>query len=240
MGLILAFDTATAATSVALGRGDQIHEARHDPGPGERPGHQTMLLALVDQAFAQAGASWDDVERLAVGIGPGTFTGLRIGIATARALAQGRGIPLLGVSTLEALAMGSTRPSQQIGDVDAKRESTPVLAVLDARRGEAFAAAWLGDRRLLAPAALSPDALAEAAAGLPGTALAVGDGAVRFRERLEAIGADVPPDDAAVHRVSARRHLGLAEKAPAGGTDQVLPEYLRVPDAQISHAERAR
>ena len=227
MGVILGFDTATPATAVALARGDDVVEARHDPAPGERPGHQTMLLALVDRVMHEAGASWDDVERLAVGVGPGTFTGLRIGVATARGLAQARGLGLVGVSTLEALARG----------VDAPR---PVLAVLDARRGEAFAAAWHGSERLLAPAALSPDALAAAAAALPATPLAAGDGAVRFRERLEAIGADVPPDDDAVHRVSARGHCHLAAGLPAGGPDGILPEYLRVPDADITHAKRAR
>jgi tRNA threonylcarbamoyladenosine biosynthesis protein TsaB len=222
--VILAFDTATPATTVALGRGDDVHEARHDPGPGERPGHQTMLLALAEQVLSEAGLGWGDVERLAVGVGPGSFTGLRIGVATARALAQASGLELVGVSTLEALARGA-------GD-GAASEPRPVLAVLDARRGEAFAAAWLGAERLLAPAALAPDALAAAVAALPAPPLAAGDGAVRFRERLEAIGADVPPDDAAVHRVSAREHLRLAVGAPAGGLDQTLPEYLRVPDAQ--------
>src|SRR5829696_7945223 len=151
MGVILGFDTATPATAVALARGDDVVEARHDPAPGERPGHQTMLLALVDRVMHEAGASWDDVERLAVGVGPGTFTGLRIGVATARGLAQARGLGLVGVSTLEALARG----------VDTTR---PVLAVVDARRGEAFAAAWHERERLLAPAALTPDALAAAVA----------------------------------------------------------------------------
>lgn len=228
MGLILAFDTATPATTVALARGDELFEARHDPGPGERPGHQTQLLALVDRVMAQAGAGWGDIDRLAVGLGPGTFTGLRIGVATARALAQARGIPLVGVSTLEALAEG------------APADGRPVLAVLDARRGEAFAAAWAEGERILAPAALAPDVLIERVAALPVPPLAVGDGAVRFRERLEAIGADVPPDDAAVHRVSARRHCRLAAAAPAGDLDEILPDYLRVPDAEITRRERAR
>jgi tRNA threonylcarbamoyladenosine biosynthesis protein TsaB len=230
MGLTLGFDTATAATTVALARGDEIlAEARHDPGPGERPGHQTMLLPLIDRVFSIGSAGWDDIERLAVGIGPGTFTGLRIGIATARALAQARGLGVVGVSTLEALAVHAIGPDP----------SACILAVLDARRGEAFAAAWVGGQRVLAPAALSPDALAAAAAGLPSTPLAVGDGAVRFRERLEAIGADIPPDADAVHRVSAREHCRLAAGVPAGGPDQLLPEYLRVPDAKITNPERA-
>jgi tRNA threonylcarbamoyladenosine biosynthesis protein TsaB len=241
MGLILAFDTATPATTVALARGDEVAEARHDPAPGERPGHQTQLLALIDEVMRDAGAGWEDIDRLAVGVGPGTFTGLRIGVATARALAQARAIDLVGISTLESLAMqaegsGPKTCMHAIGS----DPSACTMAVLDARRGEAFAAAWRGADRLLAPAALSPDALAAAAAALPAIPLAVGDGAVRFRERLEAIGADVPPDADAVHRVSARQHCRLAAGVPAGGPDEILPEYLRVPDADTSHAKRAR
>ena len=232
MGLILGFDTATPATTVALARGDEIVEARHDPAPGERPGHQTMLLALVDRVLREGGASWEDVERLAVGVGPGTFTGLRIGVATARALAQARGIGVVGVSTLEALAREAEAEA-------GAGEGRVVMAVLDARRGEAFAAAWRGDERLLDPAAFTPEALAAAARALPAPPLAAGDGAIRFRDLLEAIGADNPPDDAAVHRVTARRHCRLAVGVPVGGPDQILPEYLRLPDAQTT-AQRAR
>jgi tRNA threonylcarbamoyladenosine biosynthesis protein TsaB len=233
MGLILGFDTATPATTVAVARGDEIlAEARHDPAPGERPGHQTMLLVLVERVLREGGAGWDDVARLAVGIGPGTFTGLRIGVATARALAQARAVELVGVSTLHALARGALQPG-------GSGPTGCTLAVIDARRGEAFAAAWLGGECLLAPAALSPDDLAAAAAGLPSPPLALGDGAVRFRERLEAIGAEIPPDADAVHRVSARQHCRLAAGIPAGGPDRILPEYLRVPDADTVHPERA-
>ena len=105
-----------------------MFEVRDDPEPGARPMHAARLLAAAEEALGAAGVGWEDVDRLAIGVGPGSFTGLRIGIATARALAQGRGLPLVGVSSLEALARGAAAPL--------------VLAVLDARRGEAFAAAW--------------------------------------------------------------------------------------------------
>jgi tRNA threonylcarbamoyladenosine biosynthesis protein TsaB len=231
---ILAFDTATPATSVALALGDgRTLVRRHEPGEGERPGHATQLLPLAVELLEQAGLGWGDLDRLAVGVGPGTFTGLRIGVATARALAQARGLPLVGVSTLRALAAG-------VPDGDPS-----VLAVLDARRGEAFAAAWApgaaGDptsEPLLAPAALSPAALAEAVSALPRAPLAVGDGALRFRDELETAGAAVPADGSPQHRVDAAVHCRLAGRAEPTGPEAVLPTYLRLPDAELALRRR--
>jgi tRNA threonylcarbamoyladenosine biosynthesis protein TsaB len=219
---IVAFDTATPATAAAVCRGDDVWEVRHDPAAGERPGHASELLGALRWALDGAGASWDQVSRIAVGVGPGGFTGLRIGVATARALAQALGTPLVGVSTLEALARG------------AGEESRPVVAVIDARRGQAFAAAWAGDEQLLRPAALAPEDLAERVAGLATAPLAVGDGAIRFRTYLEGAGAEVPADGAPPHRVRARNHCRLAASRTAEGVAAVLPDYLRLPDAQIA------
>ena len=224
--IVLGFDTATPATAVALRRDDgRAFEARHDPAPGERPGHAHRLLALIEQVLAESELGWDRVERLAVGTGPGTFTGLRIGVATARALAQARDLPLVGISTLRTLAEGAR---------EAMPEAHFVLAVLDARRGEAFAAGWDGSREALAPAALAPDALAEALANLPAGPLAVGDGAVKFRSTLERAGAAIPADGSPLHRVAARHLCRLAAGAQAGSREAVLPEYLRLPDAELT------
>lgn len=223
--VVIGFDTATPATAAALLRADgRAFEARHDPAPGERPGHAALLLGLLEQVLADAERGWEDVERIAVGTGPGTFTGLRIGVATARALAQARGLPLVGVSTLRALAAGAQ---------EAMPEADPVLAVLDARRGEAFAAAWSGETEVVAPAALTPEALAERVAALPASPLAVGDGAIRFRDSLERAGAVIPGDGSPLHRVAARHICRLGTRAPEGGRDTVLPEYLREPDAEL-------
>ena len=139
--IVLGLDTATTATVAGvLDASGTVVEVRDDPEPGVRPAHANRLLAAAEEALERAGLGWDEVERIAVGVGPGSFTGLRIGIATARALAQARGLPLVAVSSLEALARGA-----------GTREL--VLAVLDARRGEAFAAAWRGgDARAAAPA----------------------------------------------------------------------------------------
>ncbi|MGI8728721.1 MAG: tRNA (adenosine(37)-N6)-threonylcarbamoyltransferase complex dimerization subunit type 1 TsaB [Solirubrobacteraceae bacterium] len=130
--IVLGFDTATSATVVALldGAGpDGGDELRHDPREGERPGHGRSLLALAHALLERSGLTFAGVDRVAVGLGPGGFTGLRIGVSTARALAQGAGAGLVGVSTLHALA-AAAEPDDRKG----------VMAVADARRGKVFVA----------------------------------------------------------------------------------------------------
>jgi tRNA threonylcarbamoyladenosine biosynthesis protein TsaB len=228
---ILAFDTATPATAVALALADgSVATRRHEPAEGERPGHATQLLPLALELLDEAGIDWPALDRVAVGVGPGTFTGVRIGVATARALAQARELPLVGVSTLRALALGANPAPAALG---------AVLAVLDARRGEAFAAAWgLDGSELLAPAASAPEALAAAVSALPAPVLAIGDGAIRFRLQIEAAGAEVPADDSRAHRVDATAHCRLAATMEPSVRDAVLPSYLRLPDAELALRRR--
>jgi len=233
---ILGFDTATPATTVALsGMGGVVYTARDDPQPGERPGHATRLLPLTAAVLNRAGIGWDGVDRIAVGVGPGTFTGLRIGIATARALARGRDIPLVGVSTLQSLALARSDDGAVSAGLDA------VFAVIDARRGEVFAASWRideaqeFDNALLLPRAFAPEVLAQLIAPLGEAALAIGDGAIAFREVLERSGAFIPDDDSQLHRVTATNHCRLAARLQASVPDEVRPDYLRAPDAEMSH-----
>ncbi len=231
---ILAFDTATRATAVALELGEEhVVEARDDPGPAERPAHATRLLALAVQLLDEANLGWQELDRLAVGTGPGTFTGLRIGIATARALAHALGIPLAGVSTLQALASRAAREAREESDAG---EVKTVMALIDARRGEVFVAAWSGSRSqpMAGPAALAPDRLDVQVRRLPAPILAVGDGAVAFREVLEGYGVLVPPSQSQLHKVTATEHCRLARGAVAGDPEEVHPEYIRLPDAEIS------
>ena len=239
--MILGIDTATAATAAAVwapeGVGGHGYEARDDPAADARPAHATRLLALVEEALETAGAGWDDVERIAVGVGPGGFTGLRHGIATARALAQARDLPLAGVSSLEALAAGA---AEELATGGGLCDDVPtVLAVIDARRGEVFAAAWRGAERLLEPVAIAPaDLAAHLAAGPLAAAQAVGDGAVRFRKELERAGAAVPADRSPAHRVSALQVCRLGAVGEPAGRDALVPDYRRDPDAALPKPPR--
>jgi tRNA threonylcarbamoyladenosine biosynthesis protein TsaB len=233
---ILGLDTATAATVAAVcdTAAGSVSERRDDPPAGARPRHGSRLLELAIGSLGDAACSWDELDRIAVGVGPGTFTGLRIGIASARALADARGIPLFGVSTLRSLAL-CAGPAAREADAGA------VAGVIDARRGELFAAAWplaAGEDHavmpIVAPAAWEPNALARALRELDVRILAVGDGAIPSRQLLEQCGAVVPPDTSAHHRVSAIGHCRLASAMPQDAAGDVAPAYLRLPDAEIT------
>jgi tRNA threonylcarbamoyladenosine biosynthesis protein TsaB len=227
---VLGFDTATPDTVVALATdGAEPLELRHAPAPGERPGHASQLLPLARSLLDRAGLAFADVERIGVGVGPGTFTGLRIGVATARALAQSAGAEVAAISTLRALAAAAGHDG-------------PVLAVLDARRGEAFAAAYANDgTEVLAPVAVKPDALPGLIADRPEppeTWLAVGDGALAFREKLEPAAIAVPADGHPSHRVSAVAICRLASTTAPVARDTLVPDYVRLPDAEQTRLRR--
>lgn len=220
--IVLAFDTATPRTVVGLDvPGREVASATHTPQEGEKPGHAAQLLPLADGLLAAAGFTAADVGRIGVGVGPGTFTGLRIGVATARALAQATGAELAAVPTLAALADAATH----------RGHDGPVLAVLDARRGETFAQPFTGATPLAPPAAVAPDALVALLDAAPGAWLAVGDGAVRYRDVLPEGLATVPPDDDPAHAVDAAALCRLAAAVPPAARDALVPEYVRAPDA---------
>jgi tRNA threonylcarbamoyladenosine biosynthesis protein TsaB len=191
--LILAFDTATdVATSALVDDGEVL---------GERSSRAATVLEDIDALLRQASAQTRDIGALAVGTGPGSFTGVRVGLATARGLALALGVPVAGVSTLDALAAGAPG----------------AIPVIDARRREIFV--LQGEPRVLAPEDLELDQ----------GALCVGNGAVRYRSVLEAAGAEVPPDEDERHLPRARFHAQLARDF--GPAEAVEPLYLRVPDA---------
>jgi tRNA threonylcarbamoyladenosine biosynthesis protein TsaB len=234
---IVGIDTATSATSVAvIAPGGAEVERRDDPAPGERPRHAESLQLLLEAALEEAEVSWDDVGRICVGTGPGGFTGLRLGISTARALAQGHDLPIVGVSSLEALAWGIELVSPQEVDLPGHPDlHGPVLAVIDARRGEVYAASYRHHRTTMEPVAITPAELAERLAARRewgrNPMLAVGDGAVRFRAELERAGVAVPADGSRAHLVSALMVCRLGRAREPVDRDALLPDYRREPDA---------
>jgi tRNA threonylcarbamoyladenosine biosynthesis protein TsaB len=173
----------------------------------ERTSVPARLLEDVDALLRQGGTKATALEGLAVGTGPGSFTSLRMGLSAARGLALALQVPVAGVSTLEALTAGTQG----------------ALPVIDARRREVFT---LLDGE---PVAIDPAELPLE----PGT-VCVGDGAVRYRETLEAAGAKVPPDESEQHVPRARFHAALARDF--GPAEAVEPLYVRVPDAERSVA----
>jgi tRNA threonylcarbamoyladenosine biosynthesis protein TsaB len=193
--LILAFDTATdVATSALVGDGEVL---------GERASRAVRILEDVEALLEAADLRAEDVEGLVVGRGPGSYTGLRMGLVTARTLAISLNVPLAGVSTLDALAAGSPG----------------AMPVIDARRREVFTLA--DEHPVCRPV---EDVAVEA-----GTAY-VGDGALRYRTLFEKGGGVVPPAEDPVHVPWARYHAALAQDF--GVAESVEPIYLRVPDAE--------
>jgi tRNA threonylcarbamoyladenosine biosynthesis protein TsaB len=216
---LLGLDTATAATAACLLRSDgEAFEVVPEPAAlFHRPAHARELMPALARVVDEAGLTFAELGAVAVGRGPGKFTGLRIGVATARAIAVARSLPVHGVSSLAALASGAKAPW--------------TLAVIDARRGEVFAALYEGDEERWPPFVARPEQLAERMRAQPETLVAVGDGAVRFRTELEAAGARVPAGDDPRHVVRALHVCRLGRKLPPAAPEAILPDYLRTPDA---------
>ncbi len=185
-------------------------------------------MPAVARCLGDARMEWGELDAIAVGVGPGMFTGLRIGVATARALAQSLAVELRPVSSLAALAAGGADDPARNGSGPAR----PTLAVIDARRGEAFAGSYEGSTVVWEPFVVAPEELGERLREQGVTPLAVGDGAVRFRDVLEQAGAEVPADDSPAHVVRGLSICRLAATVAPTPVEAVLPDYLRLPDAK--------
>jgi tRNA threonylcarbamoyladenosine biosynthesis protein TsaB len=217
--LILALDASTPNVTVAVAHaeGDRREVLAEASCPSR--GASETLLPAVHAVLGLAGAELSSVERIIGGTGPGTFTGIRIALSTARSLALATGAALCASSTLAALAA----PALLSGAPD-------VLAVLDARRKQVFARRYTTAGPEEEVLCLRPEDLSavEKPAGRP---MLVGDGAVRYREELSGIGV-ILPEQSPLHRVTAAGHVLSANLAPVD-PGKLVPVYVREPDAEV-------
>ena len=213
---ILALDAAAGACSAALWRDGRVAARRYEL---RARGHAELLVPMAQAVMREAGLDYAALDAFAVTRGPGTFTGLRIGLAAARGFALAAGLPLIGLTTLEVLAAG----------VPEALARGAILAVLEARRGEVYVQAFgAGLEPLCDPAALAPDAaLALVAERRP---VLVGDAAPRLARLFGARAVVAPGDGQPDAAVAAR--LAASRPPPPPGT-AVAPLYLRAPDARM-------
>jgi tRNA threonylcarbamoyladenosine biosynthesis protein TsaB len=216
--LVLAFDTSTTIATVAVARVEERREVLAEisvSGTGSGSSSEALLPA-VHSALELCGLGLGEIDLILVGLGPGTFTGIRISAATARSLAFGSGVGVTGGDTLSALAAPAL---QALG------EGESVLSVVDARRGEVFAQRYgkgePGDILCAVPESL-PESMS--------SALVLGDGAVRYRDKLARLGR-IPSDVSPLHRVTAAGMVWASDLSPVA-LDELAPIYVRQPDAE--------
>jgi len=217
---LLGIDTSTPASAACVLRadGESFEVVPRPERLAAPPAHARELMPAVAEAMERAQLAFDELDAIAVGVGPGTFTGLRIGIATARALAGAAGVGLRPVSSLAALAAGID------GDL--------ALPLIDARRGELFAALYGRDGRIVWPPSVAPpERVAERVREQGLRVRSAGDGSIRFRRVLEAAGTTVDRDESGAHVVRALHVCRLGQAVADEPPEAVLPEYLRQPDA---------
>jgi len=223
--LILAFDTSVAAVSAALWRDGTVLAARREV---MAQGQAEALMPLIESLMAEAGVSYGEFDRIAVTAGPGSFTGVRVGLAAARGIGLAADKPVIGVMTTEVLAAA-------VPEAERTHEKTRVLAAIDTKRGDLYVHRF--DARLHEDAhvrALAPAALA--AWMEDGPIVVVGDAAAlvvaALGPRAQLSTADALPDASVLARLAARREPSA---------DGPLPVYVRPPDAIIpQHGGRLR
>lgn len=229
--IVVGIETSTPRTSVAIGSEREILGAISVAGKAR----QEAVTPALDQLRGWAGIELSQIGGVAVGIGPGLFTGLRVGIETAKTLAQVLAVPIVGITSLDALAF-SVRHTHKL-----------IVAVIDGRRGEVFYAIYRalpgGVVRGSDYVVGTPDHLSAELESLPGEMLAVGDGAILYRDQL-ALGSRVEfaspmrahPEAAALVELAVPRFL----REEHDRLHDVVPMYLRRSDAEIAWDRRER
>lgn len=218
---LLAVDTTTPRGSLALLEDDEVRvEVRREAAEG----HSRWLLPAVADALEGLGVTPAQIDGFAVTVGPGSFTGLRVGIATVQGLALAAGRRVVGMSSLDVLALG------------AAGEADTVVALLDAFRGEVFAGVFDGGETLRGARRVGP--VEGVLDGLKGPVAFVGEGALRYRDRIEARvpGARFPAVDLFLATRLGRAAMSALRRGETTPPAEIRPLYLRGADARPSRS----
>jgi tRNA threonylcarbamoyladenosine biosynthesis protein TsaB len=234
---VLAFDTALDACSAAVWSDGAVLAAE---SVAVARGHAELLFPMLARVLGAAGKDYGDIDRVGVTIGPGSFTGVRVGVAAARGLALSLAKPAVGITTLEAIAATALA-----GPADMTPDGTPLAVTLDARRGEIYLQVFAAvptsgsscPTALTSPVVIGLD---EAARRLPaGPVIVVGSGAGLLRQvlgdsrEIRALDGPVLPDAGVLASIAAERRIARDAPPPS-------PLYLRAPDAKLPDAPAAR
>lgn len=228
--LILGIDTATSCVSVAVG-GHEGVLASTQTARGRQ--HAETLTPAIEFTCRQARIELSEISVVAVDLGPGLFTGLRVGVAAAKAMAHALRVPMIGVSSLDLVAF-PVRFSPKL-----------IVTAIDARRGELFSASYRqvpgGIQRLTPHHTVSPDDLASELLATAGDCLLVGDGALRYREVFEGLHkVEIAPEELAYPSASSLVMLAHAQALREQWVKpwDLQPLYLRKPDAEVNWQTR--
>jgi tRNA threonylcarbamoyladenosine biosynthesis protein TsaB len=230
--IVLGIETSTPQTSIAIGTETEILAKVSIAGKAR----QESVTPALDQLLRWSDLDLSKVGGIAVGIGPGLFTGLRVGVETAKTLAQVLNVPIVGIASLDALAYAVRTSHKRIA------------AVIDGRRGEVFFAVYRsvpgGVMRESEHAVVTPDRLSAELEAVPGEVLAVGNGAMLYRHALEELGSRIEIASAVLAHPEAASLVELAVprflREEHDRLYDVVPVYLRKSDAEIAWDQRAR
>lgn len=223
--MVLGIDTSTPRSSLAIVGPEGARGVISLVAPRGR--HETVLPAL-EQLGSWTGVDLDQIDGIAVGTGPGLFTGMRVGIEVAKTLAQVLEVPIVGVSSLAALAFA------------VRTHGGAIAAVIDGRRGEVFMASYRstddGVERLTDPAVLTPEAASEQIHATGEDTLVVGNGATLYSQVFAGASMTMAPEDRAFPDAAAIAALAIPrfERGEHDALFDVVPTYLRKSDAEIA------
>lgn len=228
--IVLGIESATPVAGVAVVNGDIILAERM---VNNQRTHSVNLLPMIKASIEEAGITPGDLNGIAVSSGPGSFTGLRIGMSTAKTLAQVWGLPVVGISTLDALAY----PLEGLNNL--------ICPVLNARKNEVYTSVYDGSQgftRVYGPTAVSPEELAEFLGKYRRGVTFLGDGVPVYKEVLKGLvdRASFAPAAASFPRGAGVAELGITELLKGGGVDplQLIPGYIRLSEAEVKWLEK--